>query len=108
MAKWMLILAGLTLAALPSDGSAQQSIGVTVRVAPRAVQPDVIESASTSSLGAAHVPAGWGWSVSRGSGGGAGSPAARIAAVDTIEAAPRIDSASGRREEVVTWTFVPL
>ena len=110
VAKWMIILAGLTLAAMPSAASAQQSIGVTVRIAPRVAQPDLMDAASTSSLGAARVPAGWGWSVSRGTGGGAGShpAAARVSAVDSIESAPRLDAVAGREQEVVTWTFVPL
>jgi hypothetical protein len=106
----MLILAGLTaLAAVPSTAAGQQ-IGVTARIAPRMEQPDFVDAAAHASPSAARVPAGWGWSVSRGVGGGVSSPpvAARIAPVDTIETAPRLEPTPGGRAEVVTWTFVPI
>lgn len=110
MTKRIAMLIGLALAGMPG-GAAAQDIGASFAIRERPVQPDlVVASRPGAMVAAGRVPAGWAWSVSRGTGGGAGSPrlVSQPERADTIDAALRQSIASSEPGQPVTLTFVPI
>ena len=106
MSKRMALFIGLALVVTPAAASGQD-MAVSFRVGVHPAQPEFAEADGL--VAGVRVPAGWAWSVSRGSGGGAGS--ARLATMagepsDSLEVALRVRDAPV--DQPVTWVFVPL
>jgi len=121
MSKRTAIVAGLVLALVPGaasgqaapDRAAERGVGASFRVRGTVEQPSLVAAPVGSGGQTAWIPAGWAWAVSRGVGGGAGSPPrvlesglARAAAEVALPALP--PGATARIDDHVTWVFTPL
>ena len=101
MTKGTAMLIGLALALAPGSGSAQQ-VGASFTVVERPAQPELHAAAAT-------VPAGWAYSVTRGSEAGGAEAETHVTRSRRTEVAMPVSAVSSARgRETVTWTFVPL